>query len=287
MSYKHISVLLIEDNAGDVLLIRKMLDDARGTGVPLALECARRLTEGLERLAEGGIDLVLLDLGLPDSAGLDTLKKARARSAEVPIIVLTGRDDEVLGVNAVWAGAQDYLIKGQVDGPLLVRAVRYALGRHRSQAAARSQSFFDDLTGLYNRRGFLTLADQHLKLAQRRKKRVLLMLARLDGLSRIIDIFGRQRGDRAVIEAAQILRQTFRESDIVARIGNDEFSVLAIDAAEDGGTAAVGRFLENLKEHKAQSESKSDLSLNVGFATSDPEATASVEELLTKASEAL
>ena len=128
---KPVMVLLIEDNPGDVRLIREMLAEVRGT--PIALECVDRLQAGLERLAADGIDVVLLDLALPDCQGLDTFTTAYTRAPRVPIIVLTGLADEGVAVRAVRDGAQDYLVKGEVDGPLLVRALRYAIERKRAE----------------------------------------------------------------------------------------------------------------------------------------------------------
>lgn len=129
MEEKSITVLLIEDNPGDARLIQEMLADVRGA--QFELECANRLAAGLERLAKGGIDLVLLDLSLPEGGGLDTLLKVHTQAPRVPIVVLTGLDDEALAVQAVQEGAQDYLVKGQVDSNVLTRAVRYAIERHR------------------------------------------------------------------------------------------------------------------------------------------------------------
>lgn len=285
MEPKRTTVLLIEDNAADILLIRKMIE--RTTGVPFALETARRLAEGFERLDQGDVDLVLLDLGLPDSAGLDTLRATRAHAPDLPIIVLTGRDNEVLGVNAVWTGAQDYLVKGQVDGPLLLRAVRYAIGRHKSQSTVRRRSYVDDRTGLYNQRGFLTLAAQHLKLARRREVGLALILVRLDGVNRIRRIFGPKGVERTLAEAVEVLRHTFRESDVLARVGHDDFAVLAIDAPSASADAAVARLRENARAHKARLGPKSDLSLRIGLAVSDPAADEAPEDLLAKAREAL
>ena len=133
MDDKQFKVLLIEDNPGDVRLIREMLAEAGGALYDL--ECADWLQTGLERLAKGGIDVLLLDLGLPDSQGLDTLGRVLAESLAAPavIVVLTGLDDETLAVQAVGAGAQDYLVKGQVEGNLLVRALRYAIERQRAE----------------------------------------------------------------------------------------------------------------------------------------------------------
>jgi signal transduction histidine kinase/DNA-binding response OmpR family regulator len=125
-----IKVLLIEDDAGDARLIREVLNEVRG--VAFEVECADRLSTGMERLAAEGIDVVLLALSLPDSRGLDTFAKAHAQAPQVPIIVLSGLDDEELAVRAVREGAQDYLVKGQVDSDLLVRSMRYAIERKRA-----------------------------------------------------------------------------------------------------------------------------------------------------------
>jgi signal transduction histidine kinase len=128
-----IRVLLVEDNPGDARLIREIL--ARARGAQFELERVERLSAALERLTTGGIDAILLDLTLPDSNGLDTFFKVHARAPRVPITVLSGFDDEVVAIHAVREGAQDYLVKGQVDRNLLVRALRYAIERKRSEEA--------------------------------------------------------------------------------------------------------------------------------------------------------
>jgi len=135
MSDNCTKVLLIEDNPGDVRLIQEMLSQSAQDGCQL--ECADRLSKGLKRLGMGGIDLVLLDLGLPDSQGLDTFNKVHAQVPAVPIVLLTGLDDEMLAVQAVRQGAQDYLVKGDVNSTLLCRAVRYAVERKRSEEELR------------------------------------------------------------------------------------------------------------------------------------------------------
>ncbi len=124
-----VKVLLVEDNPGDVSMVREMLAEVNGDG--LSLECAEQLSAGLERLAEGGIDMVFLDLSLPDSRGLDTFSRAYAQAPQVPIIVLASLDDERVAVQAVRNGAHDYLVKGHVDSNLLVRAMHYAVERKR------------------------------------------------------------------------------------------------------------------------------------------------------------
>jgi signal transduction histidine kinase len=130
MQNEIIKVLLIEDNPGDARLIRELLAEANGA--LFHVEVAGCLADGLERIAKGDIDVILLDLYLPDSNGIDTLLRAKVQAPEVPIVVLTGLKDETVGVKAVHEGAQDYLIKGQVDGNLLMRCIRYAIERKRA-----------------------------------------------------------------------------------------------------------------------------------------------------------
>jgi PAS domain S-box-containing protein len=132
MTESQIKVLLIEDNPGDVRLIREMLKGKNH--MTFDMICVDRLKTGIEQLAQGNIDLILLDLGLPDSSGLDTFAKLYAREPNLPIIVLTGLDDERLGLEAVIMGAQDYLVKSQVSGNLLIPAVRYAIERKKMVA---------------------------------------------------------------------------------------------------------------------------------------------------------
>ncbi len=124
-------ILLIEDNPADARLLRKMLIEAKR--FPFDLQQADRLSAGLERLAGDDIDIILLDLSLPDSAGLDTFKQTLAQAPHTPIVVLSGLDDERIAFEAVRTGAQDYLTKGEVEGNLLVRTIYYAIERKRTE----------------------------------------------------------------------------------------------------------------------------------------------------------
>lgn len=128
-------VLLIEDNPGDAYLIREMLQETRNTAFTLEWEAG--LTAGMDRLARGGVEAVLLDLSLPESQGLESLVRIHGHRPGVPVVVLTGSTDEELGNRAVQAGAQDYLVKGHVDGHTLGRALRYAIERGRIEEELR------------------------------------------------------------------------------------------------------------------------------------------------------
>lgn len=135
MTDKSVTVLLIEDNPGDRRLIREMLAEAGN--IAFELQYADRLQAAMENLVQNGLDVILLDLGLPDSQGLETLRKVYARATQTPIVVLTGLNDETVGVQAINEGAQDYLIKGQVDTQLLTRTIRYAIERKQAEERER------------------------------------------------------------------------------------------------------------------------------------------------------
>jgi PAS domain S-box-containing protein len=131
MAHKAINVLFIEDNPGDCRLIQEMLAEAHWGRVKV--ECADRLSAGLERLAEGGLDCILLDLTLPDSTGLDTFERVHAEAPEIAIVIISGLSDERLAIEAVRNGAQDYLVKDHLGSYVLGRSIRYAIERKQME----------------------------------------------------------------------------------------------------------------------------------------------------------
>jgi two-component system, cell cycle sensor histidine kinase and response regulator CckA len=130
-----ITVLLVEDNPGDARLILELLGEVQGA---FELERVDRLDQALKRLSAVGVDVILLDLGLPDSQGIETFRRTRRGAPEEPIVVISGLDDERLALEAVRSGAQDYLVKGRIEGPLLARVLRYAIERKRGEEALRA-----------------------------------------------------------------------------------------------------------------------------------------------------
>jgi len=170
-----LNLLLIADNPGGTRLLHEALAEAGTTQFELVV--ADGLEEGLKCLSEGDIDVVLLDLLLPDVESLKTVKWTHDAAPNVPIVVLGGTDDEQLAIQAVQSGAQDYLVNGQISSTLLMRALHCAIERHRLLVEVRDLTLKDDLTGLYNLRGFLTFAERQLKLAHRTKTTLLLVFA--------------------------------------------------------------------------------------------------------------
>jgi diguanylate cyclase (GGDEF)-like protein len=153
----------------------------------------------------------------------------------------------------------------------------------RMVAEVRAMSLVDQLTGLSNRRGFRLLAEQQLRIANRTKRGILLLFADLDGMKRINDTLGHQEGDLALVEVAEVLRETFRESDIIARIGGDEFAIVAIEAEKDSADLLGRRLRENLAARNAKGVRRYALSMSLGVARYDPGSPCTLDELLARA----
>jgi diguanylate cyclase (GGDEF)-like protein/PAS domain S-box-containing protein len=360
-------ILLIEDNISDAELLRVFLSRVEGQGFSLHL--AERLSKGLADLQEQNFDVVLVDLNLPDSHGIETAFAVRKYSERIPIIVLTGFDDEDMAIKALQMDIQDYLIKGQINGILLTRSIRYAIERKRAveelrYSEARFRAFFesagvgalhvdpsegrfvqinerfcqitgytrqellnmtfqdithpddqesdrinfkrlvdgelqayeaekqyirkdgqtvwvhisvtmirdvsgrpvraagivqdisarkkaeervqhladhDELTGLPNRRLLCDLIQFNLAQARRNKTKLALLFLDMDRFKQINDTLGHEAGDEVLKVAGARLRSTIRESDIIARIGGDEFTILLPDLAHVDAISEVAR----------------------------------------------
>jgi diguanylate cyclase (GGDEF)-like protein/PAS domain S-box-containing protein len=393
-------ILLVEDNQSDALAIKIMLESAEFS---FELQRADTLKSGLKILSEKQMNIILLDLGLPDSKGLDTFIKVHDEYPDVPIVMYTGLEDEDLAVKALQKGAQDYLVKGKVDSRLLVRAIKYSIERHRlrvelkrmsaeleksetrfhslidrssdgilivdnegiiqyvnpaaekifckeakelidkkfkfsfesgetkmidiprgkgeigkaemrvMQTELRGSTFYivdlkdmteivehveekkmlremtlrDELTGLYNRRGFYTHAEQLIKVSKRNNENVILFFIDVDNLKSINDTYSHQSGDDALVDTTNIIKKTFRESDIIARFGGDEFVILARLAKKSLGDKLANRFKRNLNSHNKKDIRPYKLSLSLGLAMGGPKLNTSIDELLKKADESM
>jgi diguanylate cyclase (GGDEF)-like protein len=234
------NVLLIEDNPGDARLIREML--AEEPEAPFLLHCAERLSNGLEWLSRDEPALVLLDLSLPDSFGLDTFARVYAHSPGVPIIVLTGNDDRTIALSAVKGGAQDYLVKSRLDRELLLRSMQYSIERKRYQVQLEHQANYDALTGLPNR-SLLHDRMRQAVYAQRTPHAMAVVFIDLDHFKFVNDSLGHGTGDQLLRGMADRLRAVLREGDTVARLGGDEFVVILND---QGGEEVIFRAMQRI-----------------------------------------
>jgi diguanylate cyclase (GGDEF)-like protein/PAS domain S-box-containing protein len=171
--------------------------------------------------------------------------------------------------------------KGQVVG--IRSTIQDITERKRMEEQFHIMSIADELTGLYNRRGFFTISQQQLKVAERTKKDILLFFADLDNMKRINDTLGHQAGDRVLVEIAAILKEIFRESDIIGRIGGDEFAILAIDTADESGEVLMERLHKSLEANNRLEAKNYTLSLCIGIARYDHTKPSSLDELMAQA----
>ena len=255
--------ILLVGEAKDACRLRGLLGGEDSTQFHIAHVADLALAS--KRLSSDPADVLLLELGSKQQQGRPYVQAARAAAPDTPMVILAESEDELLAAEALRQGAQDFLPKEHLDRSALVRALRYSIERHRLQKNLQNLSLIDDLTGLYNRRGFMALAEQHLRIIQR-KGAALFIYLDLDDLKLINDSYGHLEGNRALIVTANVLRACFRQSDFLARLGGDEFCVLMTDAAQDS-TQQVRKRLQHRAEFiNTLSSWRFRLSLSVGIA---------------------
>lgn len=243
MSSKSLTILLVEDNPGDIRLVRELL--AADQSETFSLVTADRQEAALAILDSQDITAILLDIELPDSSGLNTLLKIHANAPGIPIVVLSSIADEGLAVRSVQQGAQDFLVKGYVDAHQLTRSLRYAIERKRTEERLNHLAHHDSLTGLSNRKHFYDTLKNSIALARRHETKLALLLLDLNGFKAINDTLGHAIGDVLLQCVAQRLRECMRETDCVARIGGDEFTMILSDIYdEEDAVAATTKIIE-------------------------------------------
>jgi diguanylate cyclase (GGDEF)-like protein len=221
---KPIDLLLIEDNPGDLLLTKRMLEKAEHTC--FHINQADTLSSGIKRAVQGSIDVILSDLNLPDSPRIETFFKLKLQVPEVPIVVLSGFDDEEASLKAVRDGAQDYLIKGKIDRHSLERSLLYAIERKKAEDIIKKLAYHDSLTGLPSRTLFNDRFNMAIADSKRNNRKTALIMLDLDHFKDINDKFGHDAGDEVLKEVSTKLTDILRQTDTVCRMGGDEFALL-------------------------------------------------------------
>jgi len=197
----------------------------------------------------------------------------------------THADDEVLWrADGTCFPAEYWSYPQYSDGGITGAVVTFLdiTERRRNDEEIRMLAISDTMTELYNRRGFITLAEQQIKRANRINKTLLLFFIDIDDLKDVNDTWGHEEGDRLLINAAKILKQTFRESDIIARIGGDEFAVLVANGAETS-EIVLSRFADRIGSHNAIPDQQYDISMSIGTAVYDPAIPCSLDDLMSRA----
>jgi diguanylate cyclase (GGDEF)-like protein len=242
-------VLLVEDDPGYTMLVKSMIQET--ALAELGFEHAARLSDASERVREGPPGCVLLDLGLPDARHLEAVEGLRATDPELPIVVLTGTEDGALAADAVAAGAQDYLVKGEVDSFQLAHAVRYAIERKRRESAHSEELLHDPLTGLPARLLFADRLEVAISRSQSAGRWVTLVVVEVEEAA---EADGEPRHDARDVVLREIARRlaNLRPHDSIARDGG-RFYVLfeELESAPDG-MALAGRLGADLREARLE-----------------------------------
>ena len=239
---RFLRLLLVEDNPGHARLVRQLIEEA--SPEPPGLEHVETLEEALLRLVVGGVSCVLLDLSLPDARGLEALTRVRKVAPDAPVVVVTGRADQALGVEAVHAGAEDYLVKGQITPEAIGRSIRFAIERKRNELELAHRALHDPLTGLPNRRLLLDRITHALTRLERSGRTIGLLFLDFDRFKQVNDSFGHETGDRALMEIARRLQGCIRPSDTLGRLGGDEFILLCEEVEGEEQVVAIARRIQ-------------------------------------------
>jgi diguanylate cyclase (GGDEF)-like protein/PAS domain S-box-containing protein len=222
-----------------------------------------------------------------DDLGNDLANLYRLMQGETPTCQVEKRYVHRQG-QIVWALSSVSLLRDSDNQPAhFIFQIQDITERKRAEAALQSLSLVDELTGLYNRRGFLAVTEQHLAAIRRSERVPVILYADLDGLKVINDSLGHREGDRALVNAAEIFKEIFRNSDIVARFGGDEFVVLAAISPEEDAESLTRRLQEKFSANNARRNCPYDLSISVGLAHFDDEESHSIEELMARADRAM
>jgi len=244
-------------------------------------ETAENGIEALRKLKKNSFDSAVIDIVMPLMDGITLTRKLVNLYPDLPILIMTGHADEHSAGSAIAAGAREFIKNPFSIDEFILRFDKMMRDR-KGEEELLALSLTDELTGLYNRRRFFILAEQCLKVAIREKKRWRLLYIDMDDLKWINDHCGHNEGDQALRGLGSILRKTFRESDIIARIGGDEFTVL-LESTDGTDKMLMARLYENMRDYNARVPQDYKLSISVGVAQFDPEYPISIDRLLARA----
>lgn len=239
---ERLRVLLVEDDDDEQQRLKNMLF---GDDSTCQFQCisASRLHTGMKILSDGGFDAIVTDLSLPDARGLDAVAELRRSAPELPIVVISETHDEEVAIQAVKAGAQDYLVKSEISRRSLRRTIRYAVERKITEKHLAYLADHDQLTGLANRSLFASRATTVIANAWSRGTKPAVLILDLDRFKHTNDALGHNVGDVLLVKVAERLSQCVGNPDAIARLGGDEFAILLEQRNKKDDASAMARQL--------------------------------------------
>ncbi|MCZ6619548.1 MAG: EAL domain-containing protein [Gammaproteobacteria bacterium] len=230
-------LLLVEDELADAKFVKACL--GRDKALTPEIVHAVCLSEALTHLEETDFDVVILDLHLPDASGEECVRKIKLTKPDVPIVVLSGEENEDYAIEILNQGVQDYLVKWHDDGKGILRSVRYGIERKRSELKLAHLAAFDSLTQIPNRNFFVDCLERAVSRAQRNGTMLALLFLDLDRFKGVNDTLGHHFGDKLLIAVSERISASVRDGDILARMGGDEFALLLEDRNGVAGAEAT------------------------------------------------
>ncbi len=246
MACKKKTVLLVEDRDQDAFLISQLLMGYSGDA--LNVQHVTTAADAVSYLADRPVDIVLLDLGLPDSQGFDTVLRIRTSFPSVPVVVVTGIDDDEIGIQAIECGAQDYVSKDLVAGQMLVRTIRFAMTRHSHITHYKAQARTDALTNLSNRHAFEGRLSRLISDWKSTQQQFSLLLLDVDRFKRVNDMHGHRTGDYVLSRLAQLISGAIGHADLAARFGGEEFAILCPAKGLDQAATEAAHILAEIRQ---------------------------------------
>ena len=288
-----LKVLLVEDDPEFAGILKIRLSKEKTP--PLEITCLPTLQQALAALAEKNWDLILLDLMLPDSSGIQTFTTLHAEARHTPVVIMSGLDSDSLAIDAVRKGAEDYLVKGELNSRLLLRILHHAIDRHRIKEKLASvtgrlretnlqlekMALLDPLTELYNRRGLQQALRRETQSLSPKVGNLMVLIFDLDDFKKINDSLGHPVGDLLLKEISKKIRDTVRSADHIARIRGDEFILLLPNTPFKEGFELAERLRFAVSSTTLTVSDKETLRITASFGlTPVPGHVTSVDELL-------
>jgi len=274
---KRSSILIVDDDKRILDLLKEWFSEEG-----YACEAVADAKEALAMMEKETFDFIVADIVLPGINGLELTEQVKALKPNTKVIVMTGFSVDFVYDKAIEAGASDFIKK-----PFTMQELMAKMTILKMQEDVLTWAVTDELTHIYNRKGFYTLASHLLKVARRNNQGISLLYADLDDLKEINDNYGHSEGDFILTETANLLSRTYREADIIARVGGDEFVVLSVGKNGDVPQLISDRLENNLNLYNEQSEAKHRISLSWGTAHFEKESPCSIEELLARADKSM
>jgi two-component system cell cycle response regulator len=286
-----VNILSVEDNDLDYQKIKASLVDSR----QIQIERAEDIGIAFERLDKKSFNLIFVDYALPSGNALDFMASMEERQLEIPVVVITGKGDEMIASQVIQCGAYDYLPKSRISKKSLARIIQNTLDKFRMKTEIKQAmekmaelSTKDELTDLYNRRYFMESAEREAAGSARYGKDLCLLMLDLDFFKQINDNHGHPAGDTVLKQTARVLKESIRQYDIACRYGGEEFAVIMPNTRLSGARTFSERLREKFESTTVLYESKElRFTVSIGLAQFAPEIDQSIGDLIKRADDGL